>query len=113
MGPQGYQVIENNVHRDNKSSIILDNNGRASSGTRTRHINIRYFFLGYRVKSREVNIKYFPTYEMIGGYFTNPLQGAKFRKFRDQVLILKSSNDISTPTDGADPQYCVRDWIHK
>ena len=42
---QGYGVVENLLLQDNKSSILLERNGKASSGKRTRHINIRYFFI--------------------------------------------------------------------
>ena len=42
---QGYGVVENLILQDNKSSILLERNGKASSGKRTRHINIRYFFI--------------------------------------------------------------------
>jgi hypothetical protein len=37
---QGYGVIENLLLQDNKSSILLERNRKASSGKRTRHINI-------------------------------------------------------------------------
>jgi hypothetical protein len=37
---QGYGIIENLLLQDNKSSILLEWNGKASSGKRTRHINI-------------------------------------------------------------------------
>jgi hypothetical protein len=40
---QGYGIEESIINQDNQSSILLENNGRASSGRRTRHINIRYF----------------------------------------------------------------------
>jgi hypothetical protein len=42
---QGYGVVENLLLQDNKSLILLERNGKASSGKRTRHINIRYFFI--------------------------------------------------------------------
>ena len=42
---QGYNVCENILYQDNKSTILLLNNGKASSGKQTRAINIRYFFL--------------------------------------------------------------------
>ncbi len=42
---QGYGIIENLLLQVNKSSILLEQNRRASSGKRTRHINIRYFFI--------------------------------------------------------------------
>jgi hypothetical protein len=37
---QGYGIIENLLLQDNRSSILLGKNGRASSSKRTRHINI-------------------------------------------------------------------------
>ena len=64
--------------------------GRApSSGKRTRHINIRYFFVADRVKSGEIGIEYCPTDDMVGDFFTKPLQGGKFVKFRKAGMNLK------------------------
>ncbi len=40
---QGYGVIETLLLQDNKSSILLERSGRASSGKHTRHKNICYF----------------------------------------------------------------------
>jgi hypothetical protein len=37
---QGYEVVENLLLQDNRSSILLERNGRALSGKRMRHINI-------------------------------------------------------------------------
>jgi hypothetical protein len=42
---QGYGVVENLLLQDHKSSILLERNRKASSGKRTRHINICYFFI--------------------------------------------------------------------
>jgi hypothetical protein len=42
---QGYVVIENLLLQDNKSLILLERNGQASSGKCTRHINIQYFLI--------------------------------------------------------------------
>ena len=83
--------------------MLLDNNGIDSSGEITRHINMIYFFVVDKVNSGEVNIKYCPMYDMIKGYFNKPLQGSKFKKFREKILNIKPSNNYSTTTDGADP----------
>jgi hypothetical protein len=45
MKAQGYDVKDNILFQDNKSSILLENNGKASSSKRTKQINIRYFFI--------------------------------------------------------------------
>jgi hypothetical protein len=78
------------MFQDNQSSIRLEENGWASSGKRTLHINIRYFFITDRIAKKEVGIQYCPTKQMVAVYFTKPLQGALFYKFRDQILGLWS-----------------------
>jgi hypothetical protein len=87
---QGYDVRENVVYQDNQSAMLLENNGRGSSSQRTRHINIRYFFVTDRIKANEVSVEYCPTGEMNGDFFTKPLQGSPYRKFRDRVMNIKS-----------------------
>ena len=42
---QGCGVTQNLLLQDNKSSILLERNGKASSGKQTRHINVRNFFI--------------------------------------------------------------------
>ena len=86
MEAQGYKVKDNILFQDNKSSILLEKNGKASSGKRTKHINIRYFFITDRVSKGEVSVVWCPTGDMIGDYATKPLQGALFKKFRDQIM---------------------------
>jgi hypothetical protein len=45
MEAQGYQVQDNILFQDNKSAILLEKNGKASSSKRTKHVNIQYFFI--------------------------------------------------------------------
>jgi hypothetical protein len=88
---QGYKVTDNIILQDNKSAMLLENNGKRSSGKRTRHIDIRYFFVTDRIGSNEVRVKHCPTDDMIGDYFTKPLQGKKFVQFRDAILNIDTS----------------------
>ena len=83
---QGYGIVENLLLQDNKSSILLERNGRASSSKRTRHINIRYFFVCDRVNMKEISLHWCPTKEMIADFWTKPLQGSHFRKLRDYIM---------------------------
>jgi hypothetical protein len=92
---QGYEVRENKVFQDNKSAILLEENGKRSSSRRTRHINIRYFFVTDRIQAKELTVEYCPTEDMIGDMFTKPLQGSKFRAFRDAVLNNKSRQSMA------------------
>jgi hypothetical protein len=83
---QGYEIIENLLLQDNKSSILLEQNGRSSSGKRTRHINIRYFFITDRVNMKEISIDWCPTKKMVADYMTKPLQESLFRELRDYIM---------------------------
>jgi hypothetical protein len=83
---QGYGIIENLLLQDNKSSILLEQNGRASSGKHTRHINIRYFFISDRVNMKEISIDWCPTKKMAADFMTKPLQGSLFRELRDYIM---------------------------
>ena len=86
---QGYNINDCIIYQDNKSAILLEQNGRASSSKRTRHINIRYYFVTDWINCGEIKLKSCPTAEMLGDYFTKPLQGALFNKFRDRVLNIQ------------------------
>jgi hypothetical protein len=83
---QGYKVNDNILYQDNKSAMLLEKNGKASSSKRTKHINIRYFFITDRIANGDLSIEWCPTLDMIGDYMTKPLQGALFCKFRDLIM---------------------------
>ena len=97
---QGYTVEESIIYQDNKSTILLAENGKASSSRRTRHINIRYFFVKDRIASGEVTVKYCPTDKMMADYFTKPLQGALFVKMRNEIMNVNPD----------DPDYGLEDY---
>ena len=83
---QGYKVENNVLLQDNKSAILLEQNGRRSAGERTRALNIRYFMITDHINKGELSVKYCPTDIMLGDYFTKPLQGTKFEEFRRQIM---------------------------
>ena len=45
MEEQRYGGTKTILLQDNKSAMLLEENGKQSSSKRTRHINIRYFFI--------------------------------------------------------------------
>jgi hypothetical protein len=63
----------------------LAEKGRSTS-EKTRHINIRYFFVKDRVDAGELLITYLSTDEMIADVLTKPLQGTLFVKLRNLLL---------------------------
>eukprot|EP00978_Attheya_sp_CCMP212_P043733 scaffold290459_cov35-Attheya_sp.AAC.1 len=54
MMEQGYTIDGNFMAQDNETCMLLENHGRASISKRTRHINIRYFFITDRIKNKEL-----------------------------------------------------------
>jgi len=83
---QGYKIKENILYQDNQAAMKILKNGKTSSGQKTKHMDARYFFIKDRCVSEGIDIKYCPTEIMIADFFTKPLQGNLFRKFRDVIL---------------------------
>eukprot|EP00804_Cyclotella_cryptica_P031175 CCRYP_011748-RA/>CCRYP_011748-RA protein AED:0.26 eAED:0.26 QI:0/0/0/1/0/0/5/0/530 len=61
---QGYSVEQNIMYQDNKSTILLANNGRWSSSRKTKHIKSRYFLIKDKVQSGEVSVEHRATDKM-------------------------------------------------
>ena len=66
----------------------LQNNGKVSSGKRTRHFNIKIFYTTDLINRNKVEVSYCQTDEMIGDYMSKPLVGTKFKLFRDIIMNL-------------------------
>ena len=82
---QGHPQPPALIYQDNMSTIQLIENGRSNS-ERTRHIDVRFFFLHDRQRTGDVEIKYLPTERMITDILTKPLQGELFRQLRKELL---------------------------
>ena len=85
MSEQGYN-LKGTLYQDNRSAMILESKGRSSLGKRSRAINIRYFAIKDSVDKGELEILHCPTDDMVGDFFTKPLQGAEFLAFRNLIL---------------------------
>ena len=82
---QEYDIGPAIIYQDNMSTIQLIKNGKSNS-ERTRHIDIKFFFLHDRIIQSHIIVTYKSTEEMIADLLTKPLQGEQFRALRDQVL---------------------------
>ena len=94
MEEQGYQLRQNIIYQDNESAIKLEKNGHVSCGQKSRHINIRYFFITDRIKAGEVSVKYCSTEVMLADFFTKPHQGGLFHRFRDVIMGWKPISSL-------------------
>ena len=95
MKEQGYEVTDNVIFQDNKSTMLLECNGKQSSSKRTKHINMRYFFITDRISKGEVRVEWCPTGDMVGDFMTKPLQGSTFKKFRDLIMGALPMREVS------------------
>jgi hypothetical protein len=78
---QGYDMEKNIVYQDNKSAILLETNGKKSSGKQTCALNMRYFFITHQVEKGNTQIEHCGTNDMVRDFFTKPLLGKKFQRF--------------------------------
>jgi Reverse transcriptase (RNA-dependent DNA polymerase) len=85
---QGLEVMDNIIYQDNKSTMLLEKNGRQSSGKKTRHFDIRYYFIHDHIKRGTVRVEYCPTDLMVGDFHTKPLQGSAFHRFRARISLM-------------------------
>ena len=71
--------------------MALANNGRSTSD-RTRHINIRYFFIKQYLDNGIMTLQHCPATDMIADILTKPLQGFEFERLRDLLLGIEVDN---------------------
>ena len=93
MEAQGYSLSKSIFYQDNQSAIRMEKNGKQSCGEKSRHINIRYFFIKDILQRENIEVAYCPTEEMVADFYTKPLQGMKFRKFCEFIMGV-SFNDF-------------------
>ena len=77
------------------SSILLEKNGKRSSGRNTRHMEIRYFFITDNMNRKRVRVEYCPTKLMWADFFTKPLHGSQFRLLRALIMNLPMTPELA------------------
>ena len=85
---QRYDIKENILYQDNKSAMLLERNGRKSTGKRSQHLNICLYYVADQKAKGHIDIRYCPTDQMVGDYMTKPLHGRKFMEFRQTIMNL-------------------------
>jgi hypothetical protein len=80
----GFTIKGVRLHQDNQSTIRLIQNNKPTS-QRTKHIDIRYFFLRDRNESKNLTIVNTPTQDMVADILTKPMQGHQFSRLRATI----------------------------
>ena len=86
----------------------MERNGRNLCTGNSRHIDIKYFWVKDKVDKKEVRIEYCPTTLMLADYFTKPLQGNLFRRFRQVIMGYVHINDLLL-----DPDFLLKERVEK
>ena len=81
---QGFKSKNNIVFQNNMSAIKLKENGKDSSGSRTRHFDIKIFYIKNLIERRK--IEHCPAKTLIAPYLSKPLIGKKFENFRKLIM---------------------------
>ena len=81
------------MFQDNETATLLEKNGKASCGKRTKNINMRNFFITDQISEGQVKVVWCPAGNMTAGFYTKPLQGAMFRNFRYKIMGVASQPD--------------------
>ena len=66
----------------------------SSCSGKSRHINIRYFFIKDLVKREMITTQHCPTEIMIADFFTKALQGNQFRRLRDVIMGIMHPSEL-------------------
>ena len=70
---------------DNKGSISIAKS--VASCKRTRHVELRHFWVRELLDKGEFELEYVPTEENVADTMTKSLVGEKFKYFRDKLLM--------------------------
>ena len=69
---QGFKINLNIIYQDNTLTLKLMKNGKLSSGKRTRHFDIRLFYVTDLIERNECYCKYYLTEDMLKDYMSKP-----------------------------------------
>ena len=77
---QGFEIDLNILYQGSMSTIKLVENGKHSSGKRTRHFDIKYFYITDLINQKEVSIEYCSSND------TKPSIGERFNDMRNKIM---------------------------
>jgi hypothetical protein len=83
---QGYNEKNAVLNQENMAAMQMETHGVLSRGKKSRHVDVRLFFIKDRVDKGEVNVGFCGIDGMVADYLTKPLQG--IIRFRDAIMGL-------------------------
>ena len=81
MEAQGYTLDSHLLWQYKKGAQRMAENGKMSCSSKSRHIDINFFWITDRVKQGLLRVQHCPADIMVAYFYTKPLQGKKFIMF--------------------------------
>ena len=78
------------IHCDNTSAISFSKN--LVQHSKAKHIPIKYHYLRKQAASKNIILKYIPTWEKVADIFTKPLNIDMFDHLRQKLGVIPSPN---------------------
>jgi len=76
--------IEIHLNMDSQSAMMLIKNGIINK--RSKHIEVKFYYIHDLVKKGTIVLKYCPTTEMLADILTKPLNTLKFKNLKDRIM---------------------------
>ena len=96
MEAQSYTIENTVLYQDNKSTILLSQNGRMSPGKASKHIKNRFFLITDKIAQEDLIIQHRGTASMWADGNTAPLQGNRYRLLRSVLMGIPPDHDDDT-----------------
>jgi hypothetical protein len=72
------------IWEDNQIAIAYSQNALVNE--KTKHIDMKWHFMKDHVEQGTINLRYFPTYQMVANMFTRPLPEHALTRHRSAIL---------------------------
>ena len=74
------------IYQDNTSAMTMAYMGKSSSGSVSKFMDLKYFWIKDYLDKKMFQLKYLPTDAMIADFFASPRIGSAFRSMRDTIM---------------------------
>lgn len=86
-----YESTPIKIYQDNTSAMTLAYLGRTSSGSNSKFMELKYFWIkDYLDAKYFVLLEYLPTDSMIADFFASPRIGSVFRTMRNAIMGIEN-----------------------
>ena len=92
---QGFEVNKATLYQYNMSAMLLENNGPASSSSRTKHIEIRYFLNSGSDRKGRHRVRILPYRQDSGGFHDKAAPREIFFEFRYFIMGISNYENIA------------------